>query len=142
MTHRAIRHNPDNSLMLVALVAGGMYIVSQLPTPGNIGGGVATLGPGLGGAIGNTGQGIGGAIGATGQGVGGAVSSFGGGLVGGIGGFFNALGTGVGSIVNPSGTMVRQVYQFHDDGLCWLDQQFGDGHWTSQGPVDRKSCGG
>jgi phage-related protein len=128
--------------MLVALVAGGMYIVSRLPTPANIGGGIASIGQGTGGAIGTVGQGVGGALSATGQGVGGAVGSFGQGITGAIGGFFNALGTGVGSALNPSGTMVRQVYQFHDDGLCWFDQQFADGHWTSQGPLDRKSCGG
>src|SRR5690349_14428598 len=120
--------------MLIALIGGGMFIVSQIPkppTPQQVGSGLGTFGQGVGGALGATGQGVGGAIGATA-----------GGFQGAIGGFFNALGTGVGSIVNPSGTMVRQVYQFHDDGLCWLDQQFADGRWTSQGPVDRKSCAG
>lgn len=134
-SHYVIQHNPDNSVMLIAVIAGGMFLYMQIQNiPKAIGQQVANVGQGAGSALATTGAGVGGAVAATGGGVVGP-----GGFIGGI---FNAVGTGLGSIVNPSNTMVRQVYQFHDDGLCWFDQQFADGHWSSQGPVDAKNCGG
>jgi hypothetical protein len=133
-----VRSNPTDGLTLVAMVMGGMWLLSQVrqavPDPGQ-------LGQGAGGAIASTGQGVGGAVGSFGQGVGGALGATGSGIGGALGSFFNGLGTAVGSVVNPSGTAVRQLYQVHDDGQCWFDTQFADGHWTFQGPVGRGNCG-
>ena len=137
-----VRSNPTfgiDGVTLAVVVMGGMWLVSQVrqavPNPGQVG-------QDAGGAIASTGQGLGNAIGATGQGVGGALAVTGGGIGDALGGFFNGLGTAVGSLVNPSGTMVRQLYQLHDDGQCWFDTQFADGHWSFQGPVNRTNCGG
>jgi hypothetical protein len=38
-------------------------------------------------------------------------------------------------------TVVWQAYQVHDDGRCWFDTQWSDGHWDFAGPMDPSSCG-
>lgn len=106
-----------------------------------LGGAAASTGQGTGGALASTGQGLGGALASTGQGFGGALGAF----AGGIGGFFSGLGT----LINPPkagrtftdpASGLLSVYQFHDDGLCWLDSQNRDGSWRSQGPLDASNC--